>query len=285
MKKKIIALALTAVLILSLGLLAGCSGNSSSSSDTGTDNTDVVTVKLGLSDDTSKIIWDPIVEEFKEKGVNIEYVVFSDYTQPNAALANGEIDLNAFQHYNYLNNEKDTFGYEIDAIGDTLITALNLYSTKISSVDELQDGDKIALPNDSINERRALTVLQAAGLIKFDDTGDSVTKSSITENPKNLEFVEVDASQTASLLPDVAAALVNGGYSRDAGLKKSDVIFADDINAYDPDVIHGYINVIVARTEDKDNELYQEIVKAYQTERTKQIYETEFEGIYVPAWE
>jgi D-methionine transport system substrate-binding protein len=285
MKKKIIALALTAVLILSLGLLAGCSGNSSSSSNTGTDNTDVVTVKLGLSDDTSKIIWDPIVEEFKEKGVNIEYVVFSDYTQPNAALANGEIDLNAFQHYNYLNNEKDTFGYEIDAIGDTLITALNLYSTKISSVDELQDGDKIALPNDSINERRALTVLQAAGLIKFDDTGDSVTKSSITENPKNLEFVEVDASQTASLLPDVAAALVNGGYSRDAGLKKSDVIFADDINAYDPDVIHGYINVIAARTEDKDNELYQEIVKAYQTERTKQIYETEFEGIYVPAWE
>jgi D-methionine transport system substrate-binding protein len=285
MKKKIIALALTAVLILSLGMLAGCSGNSSSSSNTGTDNTDVVTVKLGLSDDTSKIIWDPIVEEFKEKGVNIEYVVFSDYTQPNAALANGEIDLNAFQHYNYLNNEKDTFGYEIDAIGDTLITALNLYSTKISSVDELQDGDKIALPNDSINERRALTVLQAAGLIKFDDTGDSVTKSSITENPKNLEFVEVDASQTASLLPDVAAALVNGGYSRDAGLKKSDVIFADDINAYDPDVIHGYINVIAARTEDKDNELYQEIVKAYQTERTKQIYETEFEGIYVPAWE
>ena len=159
------------------------------------------------------------------------------------------------------------------------------FRKKISSIDELKEGDKIAVPNDAINERRALSVLQAAGLIKFDDTGDSVTKSSITENPKKLEIVEVDASQTASLLPDVAAALVNGGYSRDAGLKKSDVIFDDDINAYDPDVIHGYINVIVARTEDKDNELYKEIVKAYQTDRTKQLYQTEFEGIYVPAWE
>ncbi len=285
MKNKILSLALSAVIILSAGLV-GCSDSSgSTSSAEGEPKKEIVTVKLGLSDDTSKILWDPIVEEFKEKDVNIEYVVFSDYTQPNAALANGEIDLNSFQHYNYLNNEKETFGYQIDAIGDTLITALNLYSKKISSIDELKEGDKIAVPNDAINERRALSVLQAAGLIKFDDTGDSVTKSSITENPKKIEIVEVDASQTASLLPDVAAALVNGGYSRDAGLKKSDVIFADDINAYDPDVIHGYINVIVARTEDKDNELYKEIVKAYQTDRTKQLYQTEFEGIYVPAWE
>lgn len=285
MKNKILSLALSAVIILSAGLV-GCSSSSdniSSAADEG--KKEIVTVKLGLSDDTSKILWDPIVEEFKEKDVNIEYVVFSDYTQPNAALANGEIDLNSFQHYNYLNNEKETFGYQIDAIGDTLITALNLYSKKISSIDELKEGDKIAVPNDAINERRALSVLQAAGLIKFDDTGDSVTKSSITENPKKIEIVEVDASQTASLLPDVAAALVNGGYSRDAGHKKSDVIFDDDINAYDPDVIHGYINVIVARTEDKDNELYKEIVKAYQTDRTKQLYQTEFEGIYVPAWE
>ncbi|MBQ1397985.1 MAG: MetQ/NlpA family ABC transporter substrate-binding protein, partial [Clostridia bacterium] len=245
MKNKILSLALSAVIILSAGLV-GCSDSSgSTSSAEGEPKKEIVTVKLGLSDDTSKILWDPIVEEFKEKDVNIEYVVFSDYTQPNAALANGEIDLNSFQHYNYLNNEKETFGYQIDAIGDTLITALNLYSKKISSIDELKEGDKIAVPNDAINERRALSVLQAAGLIKFDDTGDSVTKSSITENPKKLEIVEVDASQTASLLPDVAAALVNGGYSRDAGLKKSDVIFDDDINAYDPDVIHGYINVIV----------------------------------------
>lgn len=230
MKNKILSLALSAVIILSAGLV-GCSSSSdniSSAADEG--KKEIVTVKLGLSDDTSKILWDPIVEEFKEKDVNIEYVVFSDYTQPNAALANGEIDLNSFQHYNYLNNEKETFGYQIDAIGDTLITALNLYSKKISSIDELKEGDKVAVPNDAINERRALSVLQAAGLIKFDDTGDSVTKSSITENPKKIEIVEVDASQTASLLPDVAAALVNGGYSRDAGLKKSDVIFADDIN-------------------------------------------------------
>lgn len=250
-----------------------------------TDRTDnPVTVKLGIMGASDEVVWNPIIEEFAQKGVTIEKVFFTDYTQPNAALANGDIDLNSFQHYTYLNNEIATFGYDITAIGDTLITALNIYSKKISSLDEIKDGDKIAIPNDAVNETRALNVIQAAGLIKLDpDAIETATIGDIAENPKNLEFVEVDASQTPSLLPDVAAAVINGAYALDAGLSpRDDSIFFDDPSFYKT---KAYVNIIAARTEDKDNELFQEIVKAYQSDRTKEIYANDFQGLYVPAWE
>ncbi len=245
---------------------------------------DNVTVKLGIMGGSDETVWDPIVEEFAAKGVNIEYVFFTDYTQPNAALNAGDIDLNSFQHYTYLNKEKETFGYEIDAIGDTLITALNVYSSKVSSIEEIPEGGKIAIPNDAVNGGRALNVLQAAGLLKLAEGKDlTPTVTDIEENYKNLEIIEVDASQTASLLPDVDAAVINGGYALDAGLSPiNDSIFFDDPSYY---TTKAYVNVIAARTEDKDNELYQEIVKAYQTDRTKEIYANDFQGLYIPAWE
>ncbi len=245
---------------------------------------DNVTVKLGIMGASDETVWDPIVAEFAEKGVKIEYVFFTDYTQPNAALDAGDIDLNSFQHYTYLNNEKDKFGYKIDAIGDTLITALNLYSRKVASVDEIPEDGKIAIPNDAVNGGRALNVLQAAGLLKLTEgAGLKPTVADIAENPRNIEIIEVDASQTASLLPDVDAAIINGGYALDAGLSPiNDSIFFDDPSYY---TTNAYVNVIAARTEDKDNELYQEIVKAYQTDRTKEIYANDFQGLYIAAWE
>ena len=239
-------------------------------------------VKLGIMGASDETVWDPIVAEFAEKGITIEYVYFTDYTQPNAALDAGDIDLNSFQHYKYLNNEKEKFGYKIDAIGDTLITALNIYSKKVSSVDEIPEGGKIAIPNDAVNGGRALTVLQAAGLITLQDGVDTPTVSDIIDNPKNIEIIEVDASQTASLLPDVDAATINGGYALDAGLSPiNDSIFFDDPSYY---TTNSYVNVIVARTEEKDNKLYQDIVKAYQTQRTKDIYANDFQGLYIAAW-
>lgn len=243
-----------------------------------------VTVRLGLTDESAEILWDPVKEEVAGEGIDIEYVIFGDYTLPNSALANCEIELNAFQHYTYLNNEIATFGYDITPIGDTLITALNLYSRKLASVDEIPDGGKIAVPNDAVNEGRALNVIQAAGLITIaEGKGLSPTLIDIVDNPKNIEFVEVDASQTATLLPDVDAAIVNGGYAVDAGLNPdTDAIFYDDPSYYQD---KAYVNVVAARTEDAENPAYLRIVKAYQSERTKELYKTEFKGMYIPAWE
>lgn len=243
-----------------------------------------VTVRLGLTDESAEILWNPVKEEVAAEGIDLEYVVFGDYTLPNSALANGEIELNSFQHYTYLNNEIATFGYDLTPIGDTLITALNLYSRKVTSVDEIPEGGKIAVPNDAVNEGRALNVIQAAGLITIaEGKGLSPTLIDIVDNPKNIEFVEVDASQTATLLPDVDAAIVNGGYAVDAGLNPdTDAIFYDDPNFYQD---KAYVNVIVARTEDAGNPVYLRIVEAYQSERTKELYKTEFKGMYIPAWE
>ena len=223
------------------------------------------TVRLGLTDESAEILWNPVKEEVAAEGIDLEYVVFGDYTLPNSALANGEIELNAFQHYTYLNNEIATFGYDLTPIGDTLITALNLYSRKVASVDEIPEGGKIAVPNDAVNEGRALNVIQAAGLITIaEGKGLSPTLIDIVDNPKNIEFVEVDASQTATLLPDVDAAIVNGGYAVDAGLNPdADAIFYDDPNYYQD---KAYVNVIVTRTEDAENPAYLRIVEAYPSQ-------------------
>lgn len=241
------------------------------------------TVRLGIMGASDETVWDPIVADFKDLGITIEYVYFTDYTQPNAALANGDIDLNSFQHYKYLNNEKAQFGYDITPVGDTLITALNLYSKKVTSIEEIPEGGQIAIPNDAVNEERALDVIQASGLISLDPDAEDVTPDAITDNPKNIDFVETDASQTASLLPDVDAAIVNGAYAIDAGLSPhDDSIYYDDPSAYKD---KSYVNVIAARTEDADSELYKAIVADYQTDRTKQIYIDAFQGMYIPAWD
>lgn len=267
--------------LAAVGILAGCGSAKSASSAAASGEQKVV--KLGIMGASDEKVWDPIKEDFKKKGVDIEYVFFSDYRQPNAALNNGEIDLNSFQHYTFLNNEIKKFGYDITPIGDTLLTSLNLYSRKIKDVKEIQNGDKIAVPNDLVNLGRALTVLQAAGLIKLSpDAKTPPDTDDIVENPKNIELVQVDASQTASMLPDVAAAIINGGFAIDAGLSpKDDSIFVDDPGYYKD---KAYVNVIAVRTKDKDNPLYKEIVADYQSDRTKDIFKNDFQGLYIPAW-
>ena len=274
MKKLAKGLLFTLLLVLGV-MAAGCGDNKAA---------DVQKVRVGVSGAADEIIWKPIIEQFKEKNVAIELVVFTDYTQPNAALDNKENELNAFQHHKFLNNEIKKHGYKITAIGDTMLSALNLYSRNVKDIKDIKAGDKIAVPNDTVNFGRALTVLQAAGLIRLKNTAGATPElADIEENSKNIEIVQVDASQTASLLPDVAAAIINGQFAVDAGLvPDKDAIFKDGVQNYKG---NDFINVIAARIEDKDKELYKEIVKAYQSEKTKEIYKKDFHGQYIPAWE
>lgn len=276
MKKFFSILAILALSISSLFLLAGC-GNSDSKSAKNR------VVRVGVTGTSDEKIWKHIIDEFKSKNVDIKLVVFSDFTQPNAALANKEVELNAFQHHKFLNSEVKKHGYNITPIGNTLLSALNLYSKNVKSIKDIKAGDKIALPNDTVNFGRSLNVLQAAGLIKLKpDVSATPELQDIAENPLNLKLVQVDASQTASLLPDVAAAVINGQYSADAGLDANkDAIFRDAVEHYKTD---DFINVIAARTEDKDDPLYQEIVKAYQSDKTKEVYKNDFHDLYIPAW-
>ncbi|MDR3280693.1 MAG: MetQ/NlpA family ABC transporter substrate-binding protein [Synergistaceae bacterium] len=244
---------------------------------------DRVTVKIGITGEMYNDLWGPAIKSLANDGIDVELVSFSDYTLPNAALAAKEIDLNTFQHYNYLNNEIKTKDYKITAIGDTLLAALCVYSKTISNLNELKAGDKIAIPGDAVNTGRALTVIQGAGLIKLDASkGNLPEVTDITENPLELQFVQVDAAQVPSLLPDVAAGVINGGYAVDFGLSpEKDSIFYDDLSFYKD---KGYVNIIAARTEDIDNPVYKKVVAAIQSDATAQVMKEKFEGAFIPAW-
>ncbi|WP_324823031.1 MetQ/NlpA family ABC transporter substrate-binding protein [Sinanaerobacter sp. ZZT-01] len=274
-KRRIALLILVGVLALSF---AGC-GNKEGKSE---ENEETI-VKVGVVGESNEM-WEPVIAELEKEGIKIELVSFTDYPIPNSALDTGDIDLNAFQHYAYLNEEIKNNGYKITAIGDTFISAMNIYSDSISDVKEIKEGSKIAVPNDATNEGRALKVLEAAGLIQLDQSaGDSPEVSDITENPLKLELVEVDAANVYSLLPDVAAGVINCNYALDSGLNPGeDAIFSDNVAFYSG---KDYVNLIAARTEDAENEIYQKIVKAYQSEAVKEVFATTFKGAYIAAWE
>lgn len=274
--KKLVKLGFVAVALLLVA--TGCSkGNAKAKAEE-----KETTVKLGvIGSDTD--VWDNVKERLKKDGINLEYVKFTDYNQPNAALADKSIDLNAFQHQFFLDNYNKEHGTNLVSIGNTVNAPLGIYSDKLKDVKELKDGAKVAIPNDVTNGGRALLLLQTAGLIKVDPAKKQTpTVSDITENKKDLKITELDAAQTARALSDVAISVINSGVAVDAGFTPTkDAIFLEPVD----DNARPYVNIIVARKEDENNKIYQKIVTAYQTNETKKVIEETSKGSSVPAWE
>lgn len=246
-------------------------------------STDPINIKIGVVGEFNEVL-EEVIKRYEEgTGNTAELVKFADYNQPNEALASGDIDLNAFQHHKFLNEFNEDRGSDLVAIGDTMLAPIALYSNKVKSLEELPEGAKIALPNDPSNGSRALFLLQDAGLIKVEgEPGDIIGLENITENSKNLELIEMDASETARSLDDVDCAIVNDTFALDSGLDKDTSIYTEDPKS---DSVKQYINIIAARKEDENNENYKEFVKYYQTEETKQDFETFTKGSWIPAWE
>lgn len=258
------------------GLLAAC-GKSEGKADGGK----VEKVKIGVVGDNNEV-WENVQGRLKEEGVEVELVKFSDYNQPNAALADGSIDLNSFQHQIFLDKYNEEHSTDLVAIGNTVTAPLGIYSTKIKNVSELKEGDEVAIPNDVTNGGRALLLLQTAGLIKVDPAAKTTpTPKDITENKLKLKINELDAAQVARSQQDVAIALINNGLAVDAGLKpQEDAIFLEPIN----ETSKPYINIIVARAAEKDKEVFKKVVAAYQTDETKKIIDETSKGSSIPAW-
>lgn len=283
--KRIIALSLSAA-TLALSLTA-CGGSSSAASDNAqasdSNSGDAVTVKLGVVGSIYEDLWTPAKEKLADEGIDLEFVQFSDYVTPNNALANGEIDLNAFQHRIYLQSEIDNYGYEIENIGNTFIIPLNLYSDKVKSVDELKDGDTVAIPDDVTNGGRALKVLEAAGLIKLKDSAEfNPTIDDIETYNTKITIEELKANVIPSTLADVTAVVVNGNYALDFGLKTEDAIYKDD--QLD---IEEYWNLIAARSADLEDadklETYKKVVAAFQSDETEKVFNDQFGGYFIKA--
>ena len=264
---------LLSIIIITLAIIsAACAEKTSEGKES-------TTVKLGISG-TDTRIWDFIAKKAEKEGINIDIVPFSDYVAPNTALAEGELDVNAFQTVAYFDVFIKEHKLDLVPIATTVLAPMGIYSEKYKDVKDIPDGAKIALPNDASNQGRALLLLQEAGLITlpedFDANGDL---TQIKKNPKNIEFVPVVPAQTPRALPDVAASLINNGVASDAGLSPlEDAIF------HESETATPYLNIIAVQAKDKDNKTYKRVAELYQSEDTAKFIEEEYKGNLIPTF-
>ena len=232
--------------------------------------------------------WDTVNEILKKDNLKVKLVRYSDYATPNRALHDGEIDINAFQHKAFLKNDIERNGYEIVDIGDTIITPLCVFNNKdkIKSIEDIKDGDIIAIPSDLTHGGRALKVLEAAGLIKVDPSkGYTPTKADITEYVKKIKIREAESGILARILPDVSAALINGGNAYTANLNPStDSVYQENIDPKVNPAAAVLINVIAAKKDRADDADLKKVVEAYQTDAVADTILEAYKGAFLPAW-
>ncbi|MCW7547772.1 MetQ/NlpA family lipoprotein [Photorhabdus sp. APURE] len=214
-------------------------------------------------------------------GLDVELVTFNDFVLPNEALSKGDIDLNAYQHKPYMDQQIKDRGYKMVIVGNSFVYPIAGYSKKIKSLDELQDGSQIALPNDPTNLGRSLLLLQKQGLIKLKDgIGLLPTVLDVVENPKNLKLVELEAPQLPRSLDDqkIALAIINTTYASQIGLTPAkDGLFVEDKDS-------PYVNLLVSREDNKDAENVKKFVKAYQSDEVDEAANKIFNGGAVKGW-
>ncbi|MEQ4618990.1 MAG: MetQ/NlpA family ABC transporter substrate-binding protein [Corticimicrobacter sp.] len=236
-------------------------------------------ITVGVTAGPHGQIFEEVKKEAIKQGLDIKVVEFSDYVQPNAALAAGDLDANSYQHQPYLDTANADRGYGLVSIAKTVIFPIGIYSQKVKSLDEVGEGGRIAVPNDPTNGGRALLLLESLGLIKLDPkAGLRATPIDIVENPRKLRFVELDAAQLPRSLGDVDAAAINTNFALEAGLDPNKDAIARE-SAESP-----YANVIVVREQDKDRPEFKTLIEAYQSAPIKAFIEEQYKGSVVPAW-
>lgn len=262
--------------IASMTLLGACgAGNSNEDSED-------KTVRLWVVGENNED-WEYVQEELKEKeDINLEIVTFTDYRTPITALEDGSIDLHTSLTEIFMDEINEEGGFSNTTIAYTNLNPLGIFSDKIEDVEDLEDEAEVALPNDVSNESRALLLLQQADLIELDeDKGNMPTTNDITANPKNLQFEELDANQTIRSLDDVDIACVNNNVAVDAGyIPTEDAIFLEPV----AESSKPYYNVIAAREDEQDNEIYQTVVDYYQTDEVKEVIDDMTQGSSIPVW-
>ena len=249
--KKILSFLIVAILVLS-----ACGGNNGKK------------VTIGVASNDTKA-WEKVKELAKKDDIDLEIKHFSDYNVPNKALSDGDIDLNAFQHFAFLDQykkaHKDT---NIEALSTTVLAPLGIYSDKVKNIKDIKKGAQVAIPNDVSNQARALKLLESAGLIKLKKNfGLNGTTKDIESNPKDLKIKAVDAQQTARALSDVDISVINNGVATKAGKDaKKDPIYLEKERS---DAVKQYINVVAVNSKDKDNKTYKKIIELYHSKEAQ----------------
>lgn len=264
--RSLIATAITASALL----LAGCGGHK--------DKDQVLKVGV-IAGPESKVMQVALEQAKKEFGLKSKLIQFQDYVTPDAALADGSLDVNAYQHKPYLDDMVNAHGYKLVAAGKTFLYPLGAYSKKITNIKQLKSGDKISIPNDPSNESRALNILVQTGLIKLKDPKSlSATPADITYNPKHLKFVELDAAQLPRSLDDVSLSVINSTYAVAAGLLPTkDALILENNDS-------PYVNLIVAREDNKNDPRIKELVEAFHSQPVINEAKKLFKGGAIPGW-
>jgi D-methionine transport system substrate-binding protein len=236
-------------------------------------------IKVGVTGGPHAEIMELVKKVAVKDGLNIEVIEFSDYVQPNAALASGDLNANSYQHQPYLDEQIKDRGYKISSVGFTLTEPMGVFSTKVKTLASLKSGARVGVPNDPTNGGRALLLLQAQGLFKLKaGAGLNATPLDIASNPKKIRIVELDAAQLPRSLSDLDAAVINGNYAQQAGLKP----------ATDAIAIEGptgpYANVIAVRTQDKAQPWVAKLMKAYHSPEVKQFIQKQYQKSVIAAW-
>lgn len=238
------------------------------------------TIKVGVIAGAEAQVAEVAANIAEEKyGLSVELVTFTDYVTPNAALEDGSIDVNAFQHKPYLDQQIESRGYKFESVGQTFVYPIAAYSKKIKTIEELEDGARIAIPNDPTNLGRSLLLLQQKGLLTLTEGADvTATVRDITDNPKNIDIVELDAAQLPRSLDDVDLAIINNTFASTINLSSDkDGIIVEDKES-------PYTNLIVARQDNAQADNVKTFVKAYQTEEVYNAAFEIFDGSVVKGW-
>ena len=235
-------------------------------------------LKVGVTAGPHADIVKKISDIAKKEDLQIEVIEFNDFILPNEALNAGDLDLNSFQHEQYLNEQVRSRGYKLKVIAKTVVMPLGIYSTKLKSLDDLPKGAKIIIPNDPTNGGRALKLLAKHGVISVkDDTNPSILD--ITSNPKNLSFVEIEAALIPRSLadPDIDAAITNTDWILQSGRDPKSALVHEDKDS-------PYVNVIVARTGDEAKADILKFVKFYHSQEIRDFIDSTYKGAVIPAW-
>jgi len=256
--------------VMALGVIAGAAAGSAVHAQT---------IKVGVTAGPHAQVMEEVKKVAGQDGLTIEILEFSDYVQPNAALAAGDLHANSYQHQPYLDAQVQDRGYPFTSVATTVVFPIGIYSNKVKNLADLRTGAKFGIPNDPTNGGRVLLLLESLGLIRIKDgAGLKATPLDVVENPKKLDFVELDAAQLPRSLNDLDASAVNTNFAMSSGLNpKEDSIAMEAADS-------PYANILVIRTADKDQPWVGKLVKAYHSPTVRRFIDEAFKGSVVAAF-
>lgn len=234
---------------------------------------------VGVTGGPHEQIFEIVKDLAAEDGLEIELVTFSDYIMPNTALAEGEIDVNSYQHKPFMEEFNKDHDTNLVDVFPTVLSAIGVYSNHVTDIKDTPEGAKIGIPNDPSNSSRALILFEEAGVIELDDDKrDNATPLDIVVNDRNVEFLELDAAQLPTMLDEVDLAVINGNFATSHGLDPtSDSLFTESADS-------PYVNHLVARSENKDDPVLEKLKEYYYSDEVKDFLLEEFKGAYQPSW-